>query len=385
MQWTSAGALFRTAVYMGLHRDPVRLPPRTVLAAEMRRRLWNTILELSLRSSLTSGGPPLLSLDDFDTEPPGNFDDEQLSDECAIQKSEESFTQASVAIALRRTFPLRLTITKFLNDIGSNGIYDEALRLDAEMRKLHRTLYRTIQAWTSSTGFSLSLFEIRLLDFTMHRYLSALHIPFFGLGLQETKYAFSRKVVVDNALKIWCAGYPESSILAGRAQNHQDRNDFARLVICGNGFSRTIVMQAAIFMVLELKAQLQEEEGLTPVPLRPDLLSILDDAPRWCLSCVEKGEVNIKGFFLMSVLTGHVKGLMQGLGSDNLSAFLIKAGEDALGICLPILERMATDGDEMHQMSLNTPSETMEDWNFMVRKLTFLCSVTDDFRCRILC
>ncbi|ESZ91751.1 hypothetical protein SBOR_7858 [Sclerotinia borealis F-4128] len=37
--WTSAGTLFRTAVYMGLHRDPATLPKRTIFAAEMRRRL----------------------------------------------------------------------------------------------------------------------------------------------------------------------------------------------------------------------------------------------------------------------------------------------------------------------------------------------------------
>jgi hypothetical protein len=45
--WISAGAMLRSAMYMGLHRDPSQLPKMTQFAAEMRRRLWGTILEVS--------------------------------------------------------------------------------------------------------------------------------------------------------------------------------------------------------------------------------------------------------------------------------------------------------------------------------------------------
>lgn len=117
--WISAGALLKTAVYMGLHRDPARLPKRATFVAEMRRRLWNTILEVTLQSRLTSGRPPLVSLDDFDTEPPGNFDDDQLVAEDPVPKQDGNFTQVSIAIALRKTFSVRLAVTKFLNDLGS--------------------------------------------------------------------------------------------------------------------------------------------------------------------------------------------------------------------------------------------------------------------------
>lgn len=82
--WISTGAIVRTAIYMGMHRDPTYLPKHTTLAAEMRRRLWNTVLELVVQSALTAGGPPLLSMDDFDTQPPGNFDD--VSQPFTLQK-----------------------------------------------------------------------------------------------------------------------------------------------------------------------------------------------------------------------------------------------------------------------------------------------------------
>jgi len=152
--WISAGALFRTAVYMGLHRDPASGPKMTAFAAEMRRRIWNSILEISLQSSLTSGGPPFLSLDDFDTEPPGNFDDDQIVADDPVSKPETDFTQMSIAIAFRKTFSLRLAITKFLNDTGSHSTYDETLRLDTELRASHKALHQTLGAWTSTTGSS---------------------------------------------------------------------------------------------------------------------------------------------------------------------------------------------------------------------------------------
>ncbi len=65
--WITAGAVVRSAVYMGLHKDPAQLRDITTLDAERRRRIWNTILEISLQSSLVSGGPCFVSLSEFDT------------------------------------------------------------------------------------------------------------------------------------------------------------------------------------------------------------------------------------------------------------------------------------------------------------------------------
>lgn len=134
--WISAGA--RMAVYMGLHRDPVHLSKRTTFAAEMYRRLWNTILEMTLQSSIISGGPPFVSLDYFDTKAHGNFDDDQLMAKDPVPKLDDNFTQVSIAITLRKTFPLRVAITKFLNDLGSHGTYEETLKLDTDLKASYK-------------------------------------------------------------------------------------------------------------------------------------------------------------------------------------------------------------------------------------------------------
>jgi hypothetical protein len=101
-------------------------------------------------------------------------------------------------------------------------------------------------------------------------------------------------------------------------------------------------MQATIIIAVELRTQLQEEESLGPLPLRPDLLSVIDEAKTWCLKCIEAGETNIKGYLLICVVASQIEGLMRGLGKDEYPKLLVKAAEDAEEKCLPILEEMAT-------------------------------------------
>ncbi|KAI1084576.1 hypothetical protein F5B20DRAFT_591586 [Whalleya microplaca] len=373
--WISAGSLLRKAVYMGLHRDPKHLPTRTTPASEMRRRLWNTILEVTLQSSLICGGPPLLSLDDFDTEPPGNFDDDQLVAEDPVPKPKNAFTQVSIAIALRETFPLRLMVTKFLNDLGSHGTYEETLRLDAELRESYKILCKFLQEFTSSAGPSPSRFELRMVHFIMHRYFSSLHIPFFGPALHETAYAYSRKVVVEASLRIWCAAYPSSSLMVSqscRSNPVLDKEKTAQLTVCGCGYLRSVAIQAVVIIAVELRAQLQEDEGLGPIPLRPDLLSVLEEAKALNLQWIEAGETSVKGYLLTSVLDAHIKGLMRGLGKDQFPQLIIKTAEKVEQRCLPILEDMASKyqaegtADELHQLSLSTSPEALENWDFMM-------------------
>ena len=160
----------------------------------MCRRLWNTILELHLQSSLTARGPPLISLSDFDTAPPRNFDDDQIMATHAVPEASNSFTQMPIALALRTTFSHRLAVVKFLNDLASVGSYEETLQLDMRQR---------LRACSNSNSRAIpSPFKISAVDFLMHRYILSLHIPYFEPALTVTAYAFSCRVVVESSLKI---------------------------------------------------------------------------------------------------------------------------------------------------------------------------------------
>lgn len=375
--WISAGSLFRTAVYMGLHRDPKYLPKKTLFAAEMRRRLWNTILELMLQSSMDSGGPPHMSLADWDTEPPANFDDDELLISDAIPRSENEFSQTSLSIILRKTLPIRLAIAISLNNVSAISTFEEAIKLDTELRASYKTLCQDIEGLNSTDGRLPSQFGVQMLNVIMLRYLSSLHIPFFVSALQSPTYTFSRKVVLETSLKLWHLVYPSASTM-----NLESRKEFAandqhylpRLVVCGSGLLRTVAIQAGFIIVIELKTQLQEETSLGPVSLRPDLLDTINEARIWNLKCVEAGDVNMKGYLFICLAIAHVNALRQGQVGDELAASLVKAAEGAAEECAGILEHMATDqllgcqneAGGLSSMSLATPPELVQDWDFMV-------------------
>ncbi|RAK97559.1 putative C6 transcription factor [Aspergillus ibericus CBS 121593] len=360
--WISTGELLRTAVNMGLHRDPKHLPHATLLTAEMRRRLWNTILEVCLQSSLTSGGPPMITLDDFDADPPGNFNDEQLMTANPEPSPDTTFTRISIAIALRKTLPLRLTIIKFLNDLSSHGTYDETLRLDTQLRTSYKELYQTLQIYTSCT--SPPPFAIRAVDVLIQRYLSSLHLPYFALSLHDAPYAFSRKVVVETALKIWRSTYQSSS-------SSPTSEAFTRFVTSGAGLFRTTTVQASTVIATELRFQLQEDhQSLDPVPLRPDLVRVLEESKTWTLQCMESGETNTKGYLLTHALVAQVQGLMRGVTEQEMHDILVKTADEGVQTCLRILEGKASEGqaDYTDDAGCLTPSnftpDLQEDFDF---------------------
>jgi hypothetical protein len=387
MVWATLGTTLRMAMYMGVHRDPAGLGLKTVtpLVAEMRRRLWNTILELVLQSSLISGGPPLISLDEFDTEPPGNFDDDQLTGqegEDPMPKPHGHFTQTTIAIALRNLLPQRLAIAKYLNDLSSRRSYAETLRLDAELREAYKTLTRTLQACkTPSRG--PSDFELRTVDLILRWQFLALHLPFFKPALQETEFAFSRRTVVETALRFWRAAFP---VPLTTGPGSADDDLLSRIAINGSGFFRTTAVQGFVAINIELKALAKEEEGLSlgPVELRPDLLLALDDFKMWAWKSIETGQTNAKCYLVACMVHAQVEAARRGLNEEESVAFVLKAAEESEEEALALLEGIEARGrqpegdavmgvgvDDLTQGLDSTPGWSVEDWDFMVSCLTF--------------
>ena len=356
--WISAGAVFRAAVYIGLHKDPSQLPRTTVLEAEMRRRIWNTILELSLQMSMESGGPPFFSSDDYNTAPPGNFDDEQLLGLEPFAKADDVYTQTSISIALRKTLPARLAVLKFLNDIKSTGTYEETLRIDSDLRTAHKLLRRTIQAYTTSTTSCPSQFTLQAVEFVMQRYITCLHIPFFASALQDPVYAYSRKATVDSSLKIWSMACPASS----ENSYTSSETDLARMCRCTAGFFRMYTFHGATFLANEVRIRIQEDEDdlhASPLPLR----NIVGDAADWYLRCIQAGETGIKGYLLLRLIGVWIDATKHNMSQSDLSALLVEASEQAAEVCIPILEALA-GSQEPSSGTVGIGGIAMEDFNF---------------------
>lgn len=386
--WISAGELLRSAIYMGLHRDPAWFPRATTFKIEMSRRLWNTILEICVQTSVQAGAPPLLSLDQFDCEPPRNFDDNQLMMDEPVPKPESELTQTSVVIALRKTLPSRLRIVHFLNDLDSTKPYQEALHLDAQLRAAYKAMCRTLRGLTPDSGDSTLKFATNAVEVLIRHYLSTLHFPFLGTSSDDTAFAYSRKVVIDNSLKIWCTVYPSSTLaedgLGSPMGISGDHDDFARLAVSGLGFFRSVAFQSTLLVALELRAQSHDEDGLSPAPLRPDLVAALDESKAWALRCIEAGEVNVKGYFFTAVVRCVIQ--MRHASQDQLIKTVIKTAEDLFEECVPILERqagidegMGIDAGQDTEIGQRSPSlalDLLDDWDLMMTDAQFTFNST---------
>lgn len=381
--WISVGSLFRAATYMGLHRDPVYLPKRSLFASEMRRRLWNTILELAVWTSLGSGGSPFLSLDDFDARAPGNYDDDQLTLEDATPRPADHFTQSSVAIALRETFPARLAVLKFLNELGSAGEYDEALRLDANLRAAYKTMGHSLRTQNTDPGSSEPpRFALRVADVLMNRYFASLHVPFFSPLFNQMSFAFSRKVVGDACLRISQALMPPKPISqaasgpAGDEAVPYDMDDsLTRLVMCASGPFRIAATYSSLMIAAELKLQRREDDSVSSAPPRPDLLAVVQNSLIWTKQGIKAGETNVKGLIFATMVSTELQCIIEGISRDDIALRLIRSVEEVQALCQSLLEDLAAAGQpegmadaSPGQLMLATPPDLMEmeDWDFSV-------------------
>ncbi|CAH0038533.1 unnamed protein product [Clonostachys solani] len=386
--WVSTGEVIRTAVSLGLHRDPKRLPAKPKLVCEMRRRLWNTVLEIDTQTSLHNGSMHSIYMEESDTEMPGNFNDEQLLHEGAIPSPETEFTQMSFILILRKSLELRRMIVRFLNSINSRGTYEETLQLDAQLRKMYKDLYKNMHGYT--IGASPSIFSSSFVDLLLQRYILALHAPYFGPSLSEIRYSFSRKMVIEVGLKIWCTIYPNSatrsSVTAG-ADLASGAHDFWRWVTSGSGFFRYGFAQVLALIAIELRAQIREQECLGPAPLRSDLMNVLGQGLDWCVRCIERGETNVRGYMLQSVAKAQIEGLQQGRSNEEVAISMILSAEECAGHALALLQDTfaQTQGDENTNIpeqfaAVNPTSATGIGWDFEMPDEMFNFNMDDPTR-----
>lgn len=344
--WISSGALLRTAMYMGLHRDPANLPPMSVFQAELRRRLWGTIVELVLQSSIASGSRPMFSKDDFDTEPPANLDDEQLvemEDVAPVPKPSEVFTDASFLILLRHAFAARWDIANLINNFRRPPSYEDTVRHHAALAAACRDLGRAVHL-CHTTNPCPSTFQIKLLEFLTRPFFIVLHMPFMERALESPAYYFSRKTVVETSLKLYRSCCPAAVLPTSPSLNRPDQpsqDDYVRLCICGSGPFRNIITQAKMLIPFEIISQLEEDAGTGDVTPSMDLLHALRHMRTWTKQRLYAGETNIKGYICIAALEANVNALLQGIDDDEVEHLMAQAVLESLREANDVLEIFA--------------------------------------------
>ncbi len=343
--WVSTEALLQSALSQGFHMDPRHFSSLTPFQSEMRRRLWYTILELTLQTSLDSSMPLLLSRSDFSTEPPLNVDDDKLEPDAKEQqlggKPDGVFTDCSLQIWLSRSVPARLEVVRLLNSLDAAQSYDTALRLSTQIQVACRDM--AISFEQHQAGFLASHFHQKFIDMYLRRYLVFLHRPFMLQARSDPRYYLSRKI-----------GFKSCCAIASQGENlnlpSDAANDLARLFIHGRGCYRgPLSLDVTTMLGLEVVTQLEEEsvEGSAGLPV-----DLLDQAAREGRSRAIKslehirdqqrevialGHPSLQRFMLTSAILRQISAMETG---QNIRVVVTEVLIQAAQTCLSLLQSM---------------------------------------------
>ncbi|KAK3713009.1 hypothetical protein LTR37_008694 [Vermiconidia calcicola] len=140
----------------------------TVLQAEVRRRLWTTILESTVQSSLDAEMPPTIHFDKFDTEPPSNSNDDEIADSTTVLQpySKDECTMTSVQLILLRSLRTRHRIV-LLNGITPDIAYAEVLALSSDLTKGLGSCSALAYSGNDSV---INSFQRNMLDYLIRRF-----------------------------------------------------------------------------------------------------------------------------------------------------------------------------------------------------------------------
>lgn len=344
--WVSMGSLIHRAMQLGLHRDPKHLPKMSILQAEVRRRLWATILEMAVQSSLGSGMPPRISLDEFDTEAPSNNDDDDIHESTTFlqPRPKETYTTTSIQLLLLDSLATRLQILRLLNGIHSTLLYTDVLRLSSDIIDSYRACGSLFK---KNISCGVTAFHRNFVNLLIRRFLMWLHIPFASEARTNPLFYYSLKVCLDTAMDILS---PEPD------------DGFSRLIITGGGIFREGIRVGAMIIFLELMTQVKTRslEGTFGRPSQHLTLlkQTAKDLISFSLERIQQGETNIKNYMFHCMMMAKVEAVE---GGTSQELHIARAAVNSLNVCLELLRKHANAADVPRPVDTSIVS-SLPDW-----------------------
>lgn len=342
LTFITTASLVQGAMVIGLHLEPSQLPIST-LEAEVRRRLWATLLELVVQASLDSGMPPVISTEALNSyELPSNIDDSQISESTKLLPASQpttSFTQSSIQRALLRSLPIRFKIAEALNQVRSKLPYDSARRMGDELTSALRDTSKVMDSFLPRPP---SAFPIQLQDLLQRRFLLQLHTPFAYKASSDVSHHFSRTVCLECSLLLLSASW--SGHRGGRDGNSTPSasGDHTNLHLYGDGLFKNVFLVATLTVCAELLQQLCEDSSPAALSLsRCELLRLIEDGAILTRRRSLQGETSVKAHVFLSCLLAKSRSpgrLATSNDKTQTGQVLVDAAERALDGCCSLLE-----------------------------------------------
>ena len=365
--WVSSGDLVRLALASGMHRDPSLLGNGKIseFEKEMKKRLWVTVMELELQSSVESGLQSSLSGLYFDTPAPTNLPDDAFSidsPEIPASRALEHFTSASYLGVALKSLPLRIYLTQLLNNPSTDLQYSDVLHYDAQIQ----SMLSAIPSWEDDRA----VLPIALLQLQLRQYLLLLHKSYAKLAVKNQRYMHSFTTCVDVASSTM-ATY-DDLVGKGVLALNNCRNDAVRV---GLILSQVVYHNCAKYGPIKPSQPLPNmleshfsdpqnhsadrtpKKGWGPLPETPLMLTVLQQEPfltrTLCTSSLEILERSLHIFEqkVMRLGTGYMEvwllsaavGMLPAVPSPATSiAYVTNARDDIHTRCRVILDRFTT-------------------------------------------
>jgi hypothetical protein len=262
-EWTASGQLLRQAMSAGFHREPTILSDAiSPFDQEIRRRLWYTILELDLQSSLDRGTGAGLGPYDWDTLPPLNLHDEdfdETTDKMPPARPLTDFTRTSFLCLAQQHLPLRVDMLSRINSLRACITTDVAIELDQKIRQAQNASPKWNDA--NSNAMSKGLSELLL-----HQYVLLLHQPFTTqVDPQESNFyaKVSRRNAALSTMKIVTNLRPSSAKMLCCVRDDLYRACLASchdLIVTINGAEDLLQDRALTVRLVEDSVNLMEDQ-----------------------------------------------------------------------------------------------------------------------------
>lgn len=182
--WTQLGFIVRMAMTMGLHRDPDEFPQIRPFYAELRRRLWYTIMDMDLHVALACNLPCSVREGEYTCRPPSNLDDNDIyPDMTSLPPSKpiDEFTNTQLQAYASRTLPHRIRVSSIINRLDTIRDFQEVLDCGVQLERLLDDVNHLFPRRNQTLNPDAKFKEWRmraLLDMHVRRPLLALYRPF---------------------------------------------------------------------------------------------------------------------------------------------------------------------------------------------------------------
>ncbi|KAG4438822.1 hypothetical protein IFR05_005713 [Cadophora sp. M221] len=362
--WISTGSLVHTAMQIGLHRDPSNLPPMSVLQAELRRRLWATILELVMQASLDRAMPPRISFNEYDTAAPSNINDEEMHETTmALQPHPKgTYTTTSMQLLLLDSLPTRLRILQLLNGLHSQLSYLDVLALSAEITEAYRACTNFMKEHETA---GMTAFHRNIIYYLVRRFLIPLHCPFANKARTNPLFQYSLTVSLETAMALIS---PEAD------------EGFSRLIAIGGGMFREGIRYAMSVIGVALLSQVEDRRRdgtLNRNFNSTDLLKkCVEDMIALSAERIRQGETNVKGYMFLSMIVAQADAMEAGTSCEYSNAWTAR---DSLLFCYDLLQERAANMSGFDEVDFSSASPFGEqegygmdfDLNFFLPDVVF--------------